>query len=302
MSYVTTAPVLIAEAAGQLRGIGLTVSAANATAAFPTTGVMPAAADEVSAMAAARFAAYGQAYQAIGAHAGMIHERFVSALDTSANSYASTEAANMRSVGLSNVLPAAASAQRARPAGRGGHGAGSYGGGGYRGGSTGVHRGGYAPHGPNASRGLATGARELHERGIPAGEAIREEHAREEHAREAAGLHSAPQQLAAAPASPAPAAATGQAVTQETVHGVPAGGVPIHQVSAASAPSAVPAHQVAPVNLTQAAPAHEAPAAAHPAAPAHEAPAPAAHRPAPATTHEAPAPAAHRPAPAPAAR
>ena len=255
MSYVTTAPVLIAEAAGQLRGIGLTVSAANATAAFPTTGVMPAAADEVSAMAAARFAAYGQEYQAIGAHAGMIHERFVSALDASADSYAAAEAANMRSVGLSNSLSAAASAQQASHAGRGGHG-GGYGRTGFRGGYAGVHRGGYAHH----ARGWGGEGR------------------------------SAQQQLAAVPAAQAPAGAAGQAVTQETVHGVPAGGVPIHQVSTASAASAVPSDQ--PVNLTQAAPAHQAPAAAHPA---------------PATTHEAPAPAAkepaaaaHRPAPEPA--
>ena len=38
-------------------------------AAAPTTGVVPAAADEVSALTAAQFAAHAQLYQAIGAQA-----------------------------------------------------------------------------------------------------------------------------------------------------------------------------------------------------------------------------------------
>ena len=58
------------------------------------TGVVPAAADEVSALTAAQFAAHAALYQAISAQATAIHELFVSALGTSAGSYAATEAAN----------------------------------------------------------------------------------------------------------------------------------------------------------------------------------------------------------------
>ncbi|MGH3554920.1 MAG: PE family protein, partial [Mycobacterium sp.] len=65
----------------------------------PTTGVIPAAADEVSALTAAQFAAHAQMYQAVGAQAAAIHEMFVSALGTSAGSYAATEAANAIATG-----------------------------------------------------------------------------------------------------------------------------------------------------------------------------------------------------------
>jgi peptidoglycan hydrolase CwlO-like protein len=94
MSFVTTQPEQIASAAGELAVIGSQMSAQNAAAAAPTTGVVPAAADEVSALTAAQFAAHAQTYQAMGAAAAAIHETFVSTLGTSAGSYAATEAAN----------------------------------------------------------------------------------------------------------------------------------------------------------------------------------------------------------------
>lgn len=105
MSFVTTVPELLLAAAGQLQAIGSAVSAANGIAAFPTTGVIPAAADEVSAMTAASFSAYGQQYQAISAEAGMIHERFVDALRLGADSYATTEAANATQAAGGHVAP-----------------------------------------------------------------------------------------------------------------------------------------------------------------------------------------------------
>lgn len=94
MSFVTTQPELLAAAAGNLRGIGSALSAQNAAVAAPTTGVVPAAADEVSALTAAQFAAHAQLYQAVSAQAAAIHEMFVNTLGTSAGSYAATEAAN----------------------------------------------------------------------------------------------------------------------------------------------------------------------------------------------------------------
>jgi hypothetical protein len=94
MSFVTTQPELLTAAASNLRGIGHGMAAENAAVAASTTGVVPAAADEVSALTAAQFAAHAQHYQAVGAQATAIHELFVNALGIGANSYAATEAAN----------------------------------------------------------------------------------------------------------------------------------------------------------------------------------------------------------------
>src|ERR1700751_5871131 len=94
MSFVTTQPEVLTAAAGNLQGIGSSRMAGNAPAAAPTTGVVPAAADEVSALTAAQFAAHASLYQAVSAQATAIHELFVNTLGISAGSYASVEAAN----------------------------------------------------------------------------------------------------------------------------------------------------------------------------------------------------------------
>jgi PE family len=99
MSYVTTHPEMLSAAAGDLHSIGAVVSAGNAAAAGPTTGVVPAAADEVSALTAAQFAAHAQMYQDFSAQAAAIHEQFVATLATSAGSYLATEAANAAAAG-----------------------------------------------------------------------------------------------------------------------------------------------------------------------------------------------------------
>ncbi|MFV0493506.1 PE family protein [Mycobacterium sp.] len=99
MSFVSTQPEALAAAAGNLQGIGTAMSAQNAAAAAPTTGVVPAAADEVSALTAAQFAAHAQMYQAVSAQAAAIHEMFVNTLTTSSGSYAATEDANAATAG-----------------------------------------------------------------------------------------------------------------------------------------------------------------------------------------------------------
>lgn len=99
MSFVTTQPEALTAAAANLAGIGRTMSAQNAAAAAPTTGVEPAAADEVSALTATQFAVHAQMYQAISAQAEAIHQLFVSTLGTSATSYAIAEAANAIAAG-----------------------------------------------------------------------------------------------------------------------------------------------------------------------------------------------------------
>ena len=98
MSFVTALPAALTSAAGELESIGAVVVAGNTAAAGPTTAVAPAAADEVSALTAAHFAAHAVMYQAIGAEAAAIHELFVTTLATSAGSYLVTEIANAAAV------------------------------------------------------------------------------------------------------------------------------------------------------------------------------------------------------------
>ena len=99
MSFVSTQPTELTEAAENLQGIGSSLAAQNVAAAAPTTGVLPAAADEVSALTAAQFTTHAEIYQAISAPPAAIHEMFVNTLDTSAGSYAATEAANAAAAG-----------------------------------------------------------------------------------------------------------------------------------------------------------------------------------------------------------
>jgi hypothetical protein len=99
MSYVTAQPEALAAAAAALQGIGSAMSSQNAAAAAPTTGVVPAAADEVSALTAAQFAAHAQMYQAVSAQATAVHEMFVNTLGISSGSYLATEAANAAAAG-----------------------------------------------------------------------------------------------------------------------------------------------------------------------------------------------------------
>lgn len=97
MSFVTTRPG--SPAAGQLHGVGSATAARKATAVTPTTGVVPAAADEVSALTATQFAARSAVCQVASAQAGAAHDLFVSILGASAGSYSATGAANMVAVG-----------------------------------------------------------------------------------------------------------------------------------------------------------------------------------------------------------
>lgn len=99
MPYVTTKPDMLAAAAGTLQSIGSAISADNSAAAGPTTGVIPAAADEVSALTATQFAMHAAMYQAFSAEAVAVHQLFVPTLSTSAASYAATEAANAVAAG-----------------------------------------------------------------------------------------------------------------------------------------------------------------------------------------------------------
>ena len=94
MVFVTAQPESLAAAASRLQAVGSALAAENAATATAMTGVVPAAADEVSLVTAAKFATHGQTFQALSAQAAAMHERFVATLRTSAASYAVTEVAN----------------------------------------------------------------------------------------------------------------------------------------------------------------------------------------------------------------
>ena len=80
MSLVIATPDVMAAAATDLADIGSTLSEASAAAAAPTTGVLAAAEDEVSAAIAAVFSAHGQGFQTLSAQAAAFHRQFVQAL------------------------------------------------------------------------------------------------------------------------------------------------------------------------------------------------------------------------------
>jgi hypothetical protein len=99
MSFVSIQPEDLTAAAGNLQGIGSAMTAQNAAAAAHTTGVIPAAADDVSALTATQFAMHAEMYQAVSAQAAAIHDMFVTTLGDSAGSYVATEAANAVTAG-----------------------------------------------------------------------------------------------------------------------------------------------------------------------------------------------------------
>ena len=94
MSYVIAATNMLASAAADVAGIGSSLSAARSVAAAPTTAVVAAAEDEVSAAIASLFSGHGQTFQALSAQAAAFHGEFVRALNSAGGAYVAAEAAN----------------------------------------------------------------------------------------------------------------------------------------------------------------------------------------------------------------
>ena len=92
--WVIAAPEYVAAAASDLENIRSSLSTANMAALAPTSGVLAAGGDEVSAMVAALFSSHAQAYQALSTQAASFHAQFVQLMNTGASRYALTEAAN----------------------------------------------------------------------------------------------------------------------------------------------------------------------------------------------------------------
>jgi hypothetical protein len=113
MSYLGAVPEMLASAATDLAGIGSAIGEANAATAAPTTALVAAAGDEVSAAVASLFSTHAQQYRALSAQAAAFHSQFVQTLDASAAAYESTEVANVTQTLLSMVNQQTEPAQQA---------------------------------------------------------------------------------------------------------------------------------------------------------------------------------------------
>lgn len=80
MSFVIVTPDALAAASSGLSSIDAAIKAASAAVKVPTTQLLSAAEDEVSAAIAALFRAQGQGYQTLSAQAAEFQTRFIQAL------------------------------------------------------------------------------------------------------------------------------------------------------------------------------------------------------------------------------
>ncbi|MHA7653305.1 PE family protein [Mycobacterium sp. ML4] len=95
MTYVSAEPQIIATAAADLEEIEVALSAA---AAAPTSNLVAAAADEVSAAVAQLFGAYGAQCQVAVAHLAALQDEFRRVLAAAGFAYAETEVANTATI------------------------------------------------------------------------------------------------------------------------------------------------------------------------------------------------------------
>ncbi|KQH81332.1 PE family protein [Mycobacterium gordonae] len=98
MTNLLVAPEVITTAVTDIGNIGSTVSAASAAAAAPTTGLLAAAADEVSAAIANLFGSHGQEFQALVGQVEAFQTTFQQTLSAAANAYVQTEAASAAAI------------------------------------------------------------------------------------------------------------------------------------------------------------------------------------------------------------
>jgi hypothetical protein len=108
MSFVIATPDLVQGAAQDVAGIGSSLAQVSSAAAGPTTGIAPAAQDEVSLALASLFGNVGHEFQALSAQAQAFHAEFVSAMNGSAAAYVSAEAAAGQTLTSAAAAPAQA--------------------------------------------------------------------------------------------------------------------------------------------------------------------------------------------------
>jgi hypothetical protein len=95
---LTVTPESLVSATADLQNIRAALDTVQAAVAAPTTGLMAAGADEVSAAVATLFAKYGKEFQAVSAHVGAFHQQFVQTLSAGAGSYLAAESLNTSGV------------------------------------------------------------------------------------------------------------------------------------------------------------------------------------------------------------
>ena len=87
-------PQVITECAHVLTSVGDGLRVTVLGAQEPTTGVVPAASDEVSALASTLFSAKGELFQAVAQQALQVHEKAVATLLGNVGDYVGSEAVN----------------------------------------------------------------------------------------------------------------------------------------------------------------------------------------------------------------
>ena len=87
-------PEWVTAAAADAADVASAIGAANAAAVAPTTGLLAAAEDEVSAAIAELFSAHGEGYQALSAQVAQFQSQFVQTLTNASGAYAAAEAAS----------------------------------------------------------------------------------------------------------------------------------------------------------------------------------------------------------------
>jgi hypothetical protein len=113
MSFLLAEPQVMAAAAAELEGIGSALGAASAAAAGPTSTVLAAAGDEVSAAIADLFGGYGQEYQVLLRRVSVFQNQFQQSLAAAGNAYVQAEAAGAAALQGALGVPGA---QAAAPA------------------------------------------------------------------------------------------------------------------------------------------------------------------------------------------
>ena len=88
-------PSEVESAAQDLLGIGNTLDDGNAAAALPTSSILPAGADEVSAAVTALFNGHAAAFQQLTQQASAFNEGFINTLTRGVQEYVQTELSAM---------------------------------------------------------------------------------------------------------------------------------------------------------------------------------------------------------------
>lgn len=104
MSYVALQPDVITTAAASLQEIRSSLAVASAEAAVPTTGVLAAAADEVSVAVSQLLNDFAADYQAVAQQVQSFHAQFARTVAGGALAYAEAELANAAATALNPIL------------------------------------------------------------------------------------------------------------------------------------------------------------------------------------------------------